>query len=128
MPQDRESGARANKFGRETAKAIADKIGAIPISKISNEFSLKNRKVTIRCAHHKTTSVGMSYKMKERIDDVILAHEQQNGEYKLYKISSDKYEQSMNPTKSKGPSAGKVGMVKISVFIEEGDFIETVNL
>lgn len=128
MPQDRESGARADKYGRETAKKIAERISAISISETSNEFLHKNRKITIRCAHNKTNDIGVSYKMLERIDAVIAAFEQDNEEYKLYEISPQSFKQYMRETKSKGASAGKVGLVRKNVFMNEGNFISTITL
>lgn len=128
MPQDRESGARADKYGRETARKIAERISATAISKTSNEFLLKNRKITIRCARFKTTDVGVSYKMLERIDAVIAALEQSNEEYKLYEISPQTFKQHMRETKSKGASAGKVALVGKNVFMSKGKLICTIKL
>ena len=128
MPQDRESGKRANEYGRKTAKRIAKEIGAICISKTSNEFRLKNRKITIRCAHYRTNDVGMSYKMLERIDAVIAAFEQKNGQYKLYEISPQSFKQNMRETKSKGPAAGTVRLVRKSFFTNEGKLISIIKL
>jgi hypothetical protein len=128
MPQDRESGARANKYGRETAKKIADKIGAKSISKISNEFELQGRKITIRCAKHSTNDFGVTYKMLERIDAIYAALEQKNSEYELYEISPSIFKKNMRETKSRGPAAGKVGLVKKSVFVNEGKFIDSVKI
>jgi len=45
MSQDRESGVRADKYGRETAKKIAEIISATSISETSNEFLYKSRKL-----------------------------------------------------------------------------------
>ena len=120
MPQNRESGARANEYGRETAKKIAEKIGAKSISKISNEFELQGRKITIRCAKHSTNDLGVTYKMLERIDAIFAALEQENGKYELYEISPSMFEKNMRETKSKGRAAGKVGLVRKSVFVNEG--------
>jgi len=128
MPQDRESGERADKYGRETAKKIAERISATSISETSNEFLHKNRKITIRCARNKTHDIGVSYKMLERIDAVIAALEQDNEEYKLYEISPQSFKQHMRETKSKGASAGKVGLVRKNVFMNEGKLISTIKL
>lgn len=76
MSQDRESGARADKYGRETARKIAEIISATSISETSNESLHKNRKIAIRCARNKTNDIGVSYKMLDRIDAVIAALEQ----------------------------------------------------
>lgn len=128
MPQDRESGARANEYGRKTAKKIGTKIGAESISKISNEFVLDDRKITIRCARHTTNDIGVTYKMLQRIDAVLAALEQENGEYELYEISPKKFEQNMRETRSRGAAAGKVGLVRKSLFVNDGKFVCMVKL
>lgn len=128
MPQDRVSGADANTYGRETARKIAIAIGAISISETSNEFELDNRKITIRCARKNNKQFGVPYQLLERVNAVIGALEQENGDYKLYEISPNKFKQKMRPTKSTGSSAGRVGIVRESVFINEGKFIRTVKL
>ena len=128
MSQDRESGVRADKYGRETAKRIAEIISATSISKTSNEFLHKNIKITIRCAHNKTNDIGVSYKMLDRIDAVIAALEQDNEEYKLYEISPQSFKQNMRETKSKGASAGKVGLVRKIVFMNKAKWISTIRL
>ncbi len=68
MGQDRESGARANAFGHETSRVIAEKIGAVSVSDRSNEFAYEGRLITIRCARGKNFQVGISYEMLERVD------------------------------------------------------------
>jgi hypothetical protein len=128
MPQDRTSGADANTYGRETARKIAIAIGAISISETSNEFELGNQKITIRCARKDNNQFGVPYQILERVNTVIGAVEQKDGDYKLYEISSNKFKQNMRPTRSTGPSAGRVGIVGKSVFISEGKFIRTVEL
>ncbi|MFA5118808.1 MAG: hypothetical protein WC695_08175 [Candidatus Omnitrophota bacterium] len=128
MPQDRTSGADANAYGRETSRKIAIEIGAISLSKTSNEFELDNRKITIRCARKKNTQVAVLYQLLKRVSAVIAAFEQENGDYKLYEIDPAKFKQNMRPTRSTGPSAGRVGLVRKSVFIKEGKFIRTVKL
>jgi len=127
MPQNRESGARANRYGRECAKKIAKKIGAKSISNTSNEFEFQDRKITIRCAGYSTSDLGVTYKMLERIDAVFAALEQENGEYNLYEISPDMFKKNMRETRSAGPSAGKVGLVRKKVFVNRGKFICSVK-
>jgi predicted DNA binding CopG/RHH family protein len=128
MPQDRESGARANKYGRETAQKIAEKVGAKSISKTSNEFELQDRKITIRCARHSTNSLGVTYKMMERIDYIFAALEQENGEYEIYEFNPLIFEKNMRETKSKGAAAGKVGLVRKIVFVNEGKYLRSVTI
>ena len=127
MPQNRESGARANEYGRENAKRIAEKIGAESISRRSNEFELQGKKITIRSAKFSTNDLGVPYIMLERIDAIFAALEQKNGKYELYKISPGMFKKNMRETRSKGPAAGKVGLVRKSVFVNEGEFICSIN-
>jgi len=87
MPQNRETGARADKYGRETSQFIAKKIGAKAISSNSNAFAYQGRRVTIRYAHLRTHDVGVPYRMLDRIDSVIAAFEDKTGEYDLYEMS-----------------------------------------
>jgi hypothetical protein len=128
MSQNKESGAKAVQYGKKTARTIGEKIGAISTSNTSNEFKHKDRYVTIRCAHKKTSSVGVSYKMLNRVDAIIGAFEQKKGQYKLCEITTTQYLENMTETKSTGKSAGKVGKVSRSYFINEGKPLETVNL
>ena len=126
--QNRESGARANEYGRTTARRIAEKIGAESTSKTSNEFELNGRKVTIRCARFSTNDFGVPYKMLQRIDSIFGALEQENGAYKIYELTPAMFKKFMRGTKSKGPSAGKVGLVKKAIFIGSGKYFRSVNL
>jgi hypothetical protein len=128
MPQNRESGARANEYGRETAQKIAKGVGAKPISKTSNEFELQGRKITIRCAKHSTDSLGVTYKMLKRVDAIFAALEQEDGKYEIYELSPSVFEKRMRETKSKGASAGKVGLVSKKVFINESKFVCSVKI
>ena len=50
MPQDRDTGAAANEYGRATARSIAMKIGATEIKRSSNECRLDGQKIVIKCA------------------------------------------------------------------------------
>ena len=128
MPQDRASGADANNYGRETARKIAIAIGAVSISETSNEFEFDNRKITIRCARKKNTQVAVPYQLLKRVSAVMAAFEQENGDYEVYEINSDNFKDNMRKTRSKGPFAGRGGVVGKSAFIHEGKFVRKVKL
>jgi hypothetical protein len=128
MSQNRESGARANEYGRITARRIAQRIGAKSSSKTSNEFELDGRKVTIRCARFATNDFGVTYKMLKRIDAILGALEQENDAYEIYELSPKIFQKFMRATRSKGPSAGKVGIVNKSVFVNNGTHFGSVNV
>lgn len=63
----------------------------------------------------------------KRIDAVIAAIEQEDGDYELCEISPKKFKQNMRGTKSKGAAAGKVGLVRKSIFHNEGKFVCAVK-
>ncbi len=81
MPQDRDSGAAANQWGRETARYIASQIGATMQSRASNEALLNGQNVVIKCAAPATNSVGVTYKMLEKLDAVIGAFQSDDGSF-----------------------------------------------
>jgi hypothetical protein len=126
--QTRESGARAANWGRETADKLAIEMSAESINPRANEYELDGEKFTIRCAHANTSTVGVTYKMLDRIDSVIAALENDSGEFDLFKLTPAQYSQQMRATRSKGPSAGRVGMVRTSFFRKNGKSVGSINL
>lgn len=128
MPQDRKSGAAANKYGRETARKIMKKLGTKPISSMSNECILKGSLVAIKCSRKYTKCIGVSYLMLKRLKAVIGAFETENDYYDLYELSPRVFANNMRPTRSKGAAAGKVGLVTQSVFEAKGRFIKSIVL
>jgi hypothetical protein len=124
MPQNRETGARADKYGRETSQFIAKKIGAKAISSNSNEFAYHGRRVTIRCDHRRTPYVGMPYRMLDRIDSVIAAFEDKSGEYDLYEMSPALIR--IRTRHSKGKE--KVALVRKSLLVDFGRFVKHVTI
>ena len=75
MGQDRNTGAAADEFGRTTAPLIAKRIGATMLGSASNEATLGGKRVVIKCARSQTTSVGVTYLMLNKLDQVIGAFE-----------------------------------------------------
>ena len=129
MPQDQVSGARAVEYGLQTARKIAQKLGGIKIGKLrSNEYEVDGRKIVIKCARHNTKSIGVPYQLLDRVDTILGSFENENGSYDLYEMAPDIYRKNMKPTRSTGPSAGRVGMVRKSSFIDQGMFLECINL
>lgn len=126
--QSKKSGARANAWGRETADKIAKTLGAKKINPNANEYKLNDQAVTIRCARSTTNTVGVTYKMLDRISSVIAALENDAGQFDLYAITPEMYSKEMRATRSKGPSSGRVGMVRTVYFRNHGDFIRTITL
>jgi hypothetical protein len=120
MPQDRESGARAINYGRECGKKIMDAIGAKSIKRGSNECELKGELLSVHCARIATDSVGVTYKALDRISAVLGAFEQNDGSYLVWRLTADQFRAAMKETRSKGPSHGRVGIVKRVRFERSG--------
>jgi hypothetical protein len=128
MPQDRESGAAASEWGHETAKKIAKAIGAtIPIGG-SNECELRGDRIVIKCAAATTDQVGVTYNMLSRLKYVLGAFQREDGRFDLYALDPRSYDLHERETRSKGPSAGRVGKVRRKVFETEGEPRGTVSI
>jgi hypothetical protein len=93
----------------------------------SNECVFEGMRAVIKSAHEKTTSIGVSYQMLERLDLIIAAIEQANGSYEVYKYPAARFRDMLRPTESKGPSKGRVGLVNRSDIVEHGEPIGTFN-
>jgi len=128
MTQDRASGAAANEWGRVTARAIASKIGAVMNGRTSNEATLEGKKVVIKCAARATDSVGVTFKMLDRLDSVIGAFQLDDESFELWSLSADKFHQEMRDTRSKRSAAGKVGLVRRNFFQNNGRLLAKVSL
>jgi hypothetical protein len=129
MPQGQESGARAVEYGLQTARKIAKKLDGVKIGNArSNEYQIKKRKVVIKCARNTTNSVGVPYQMLDRVAAVLGSFETESGAYDIYEMSPDAYRKLMRPTRSKGPSAGRVGIVRKSAFIDRGKFLMNLQI
>ena len=120
MPQDRDTGAAANEYGRETARKIAKKIGAPELQGSSNECALDGERIVIKCARLGTTSIGVTYRMLDHLDGILGAFELADGTYDLFVLEPGVVRENMSATRSKGASAGKVGMVAKNIFVQLG--------
>lgn len=124
----RSRGAAAAAWGRSTANAIADRMGAKSVNPNGNEYELNGERVTIRCARRRTNSVGVTYKMLERVNVVLAALESTEGEFEIFRLDPSKYSAAMRKTGSRGPSAGRVGIVPTRVFREQGRSLGRISL
>jgi hypothetical protein len=127
MPQDRDTGAAGDSFGRECGRRIANALGANLVSGNSNEAVLNGRRVVIKCAAVLNTKVGVLYGMLDRLDEVIGAFQREDGAFDIISLPASVYRQHMTDTRSQGPSAGEVGIVNRSVFLTEGQQIAVVT-
>lgn len=129
MPQNRESGARAVEYGLKTAQKIAQKLGGRKIGNArSNEYEIEDRRALIKCARATTKSVGVPYQMLDRVTTILGSFETEDGTYDIYEMRPDTYREHMRPTRSIGPSAGRVGIVRRSAFVDRGKFLMNIHI
>jgi hypothetical protein len=126
MPQDQQTGAAANAWGRDTARTIARRIGASDLSTTSNECSLGGRRVVIKTARAATTSVGVTYAMIDRLDDVVGAFQRPDGAFELWSLPAARFKDHMRDTRSHS-AAGRVGLVSRDVFRSRGSSMGTLR-
>src|ERR1700731_2700615 len=127
MSQDQASGAAANRWGRETARQIASRIGAVMLTTRSNEASLGGKHIVIKCAAPATASIGVTFKMLKTLDTVIAAFQLDDGSFELWALPSDVFRAEMRETRSRGTSAGRVGLVDRVVFSSSGKLVGRIR-
>lgn len=128
MPQDRQSGVAASRYGHKCARLIAKAIGAQMVGKKSNECIWNGQRVLIKSGHCKTRSVGVLYHMIERIEAVLGAFEDDDGSYRIMQLPVARCAASMEPTRSHGPSHDRVGIIRRKVFEDEGRLVGVVRM
>lgn len=130
MPQDQLSGLQASRYGKACARLIADAIGALMVGTKSNEAIWNGQRVVIHTAHRKTRSVGVLYHMICRLDAVLGAFQDEDGGYRILRLPVERCKPVMeaHPTHSRGPSAGRVGIISRRLFEREGELVGTVHI
>jgi len=128
MAQDANSGRRGNEVGRLIGKTVAEKLG-IDLEKGSNKGLLEGKKVVIKSARLGNSRFGITNNMlEEGLDEVILAVETTEGKFDLYKTAINDLKDKGTPTRSKGPSRGKVTNFKVSDAISLGKKFDSIKI
>lgn len=122
MAQTTESGRRGNEIGRLIGQAVAVKLG-IQLKKGSNKGAFNGGKAVIKSARIGNSQFGITNRMLDEIQVVILAKETLENSFNLYKVDCKKLIGSGKPTASKGNSAGKVTNFSVSSAISAGELI-----
>ena len=123
MPQTRETGEAARKYGHDMAGKVARYLGTRLLSEKSNEVELSGERLVIKCARKKTVQIGVTLTMLKRIDGIIAALEDKNEKYTLYKVSPQWYRGNMASSRSNSPSASRVMMVSCKAVRKTGRII-----
>ena len=116
MDQDQLSGAVANQWGRDIGPRVGKALGGVARPSPANEFSFGQSRVVIKIARATTHSVGVTYLTLDRVDEVYGAWETEADVFDVWALAVALFREYMRPTASKGSAAGKVGLVRRSVF------------
>ena len=128
MPQDRESGRRASKWGRDVGARIAEAIGAVKLRSGSNECLFRQRRVVIKCAHERTRYVGVLSDMLLRLDEIIGAFERTDGAFDMRVLTRDEYLRLMRPSRSRSHVPHRGQQVRRRDFEAHGAYMTTIRL
>jgi hypothetical protein len=127
MGQDTLSGRQGNEFGRKIGQLVAQKLG-INLEPGSNKGRYEGRVVVIKSVRIGNSQFGITNKMAEEVNSVILAKEINNGLFELYKIEFKKIRSKGRPTRSKGSSSGKVTNFSVSEAINHGEKFDILQM
>lgn len=120
MGQDRETGAAGNAYGHRMGKAIATLMQLDRLSDRSNEVRWRDGTAVIKCCGPRTTSFGLTRKMLDRIDAILVACEDNRGNVEIIELSVDRFRQSMIDSCSSSAAGGRVKQVRRSLAYQNG--------
>lgn len=110
MPQNRESGNRARKWGYFMAGKIAENLGAELINpRRSNEAIWNERRILIKSANYGVPQIGATPATIERVEAIIAALQDSDDDFTLYEITPAWFKSKMSASRS--PRASHVMMV-----------------
>lgn len=124
--QDSNTGRRGNEVGRFIGQTVADYLN-IELKRGSNQGDYKGRNVVIKSARKGNSQFGITNRMAEEIEDVILAKEVREGYFDLFIVEFDKIKDTGRPTASRG-SIGRVTNYKVSEVINNGIHFDSMHI
>jgi hypothetical protein len=125
MPQSQQDGAEANRFDRECGGEIIKALGGNRVGSGSNECIVDGERISVHCARKRTTSVGVTKPTLQKVDAVFGAFQQEDGSFRVLRLSSDLYEQHSRPSGSAG-NANRILVVGKAVFEENGRLVAII--
>lgn len=120
MGQDRETGAAGNAYGHCMGRAVAALLQLEKLSGRSNEVKWRDGLAVIKCCGPHTTSFGLTKKMLDRIDAILVACEDDSGNVEIIELSVDRFRQSMIDSRSSSAAGGRVKQVRRSLARQNG--------
>lgn len=109
----------------ETARLIAQKLGAKELGRWDNEFELQGQPVIIQPTQLGGCRLGVPYEVIDRVDAVVAAYEIGPCAYDLISLNAERYKRAMRPAPM---GRAKVGMVTNRMFLRYGSYLGQVNI
>jgi len=100
--------------------AIAALLKLEKLSERSNEVKWRDGLAVIKCCGPRTNSFGVTSKMLQRIDAVLVACEDENGDIEILELPVDRFRSHMVDSRSTGAIGGRVKQVRRSVARRDG--------
>ncbi len=125
--QNRETGRIANRIGRYIAGKIAESLGTELISENSNECEYDGSRCVIKTARSGNNLFGITKRMHERLDNVLLAVESKLNNFDVYIIEMETL---LSRCATTGENSGKGKVTSYAVYdaISLGKKIRTVEI
>jgi|GEM_PF-4173005 hypothetical protein len=128
MPQDANSGRYGNTTGRLIARKVAEFLGTTLV-KASNECLYNSKVTVIKSTKYRNNKIGITKKMLERVEQVILASQHTaDGNFTLYTVSMKDILDFGTETRSKGASKDKVICFTVPKAIKYGSRVGDVEI
>ena len=119
MPQTRETGDRARKWGYFMAHKVAEHLGATLTNPIrSNEAIWDERRILIKSANRGVPQIGATPATLDRVEAIIAALHEADDTFSLIEVTPSWFKSKMSPSRS--PRASHVMMVKCADVRNEG--------
>lgn len=120
MPQDRETGAAGRDYGLRLARGVARCMGLEMLRKGSNEVRWRDGLAVIKSCRPGTSSFGVTAAMLQRLDAILAAFEDDDGEVQVWALPAEKFRSAMYDSRSLASAGGRVKMVARSFAMREG--------
>ena len=120
MGQDRETGAAGNAYGHRMGKAVAALLQLEKLSDRSNEVKWRGGLAVIKSCGPRTTSFGVTRKMLDRTDAILVACEDDSGNVEIIELAVDLFRLSMFDSRSASARGGRVKQVRRSLAQQNG--------
>lgn len=117
---DRQTGAAGREYGLRMARNIARSMGLEMVRRGPNEVRWRDGLAVIKSCRPGTSSFGVTAAMLARLDAILAALEDEEGEVQVWELSAAKFRSAMYDSRSAAAAGGRVKMVPKAYALREG--------